>query len=45
VMEKVDSSYTGIDNMIETTKKSLERHGFIYINPTLIFSSNLLIQF
>lgn len=26
VMEKVDSSYTGIDNMVETTKKSLERH-------------------
>jgi hypothetical protein len=24
--KKVDSSYTGIDNMIETTKKSLERH-------------------
>ena len=27
VVEKVDSSYTGIDNMIDTTKKSLERHG------------------
>lgn len=44
VMEKVDSSYTGIDNMVETTKKSLERHGFIYINPTSLTLDDIVKQ-